>query len=350
MGKKRNTFLFVFILSVSFTVYYHSIFYTAVHKPENEAIQTSLYSVTLQRTTQSSAHTSIRVLRKSISKVSTPASTILEEPGLKHVPRSTDRVPTISHSLSIVHPKQKLTIGNYDDNNSTYIIHKDNSSMGALLNTSIQRTNTLTNHEMSILQDSFTFPQPIALKSKESIINSKWFMHLRNILSNWPSRYILTLSSNSAYKEVLLNWLISAVVNAQVILDNVLVIAFDEEIYQLLAERGITSVHIPFEDILSVDVANRAPIFTKIMMARLAVIRLINYWGFDVVHFDSDAIVLRNPLSLFELHQDSNIVGSLGKFPPQLRVEWGATMCAGLVMFRNTRQTGMYICGDCVCI
>ena len=286
MDKIRKTLFFVL---VAFTVYYHYVTYTAVHRPDNEAIH-------------------------SISNVSTPASTILEEPGLKHVPRST---------LSLVHPKQKLTIRNYDDNNSTY--------------------RPIIPDGMSILQDSFKFPQPIALKSKESIINSKWFMHLRDILSNWPSRYVLTLSSNSAYKEVLLNWLISAVVNAQVILDNVLVMAFDEEVYQFVAERGITSVHIPFEDILSVDVVNlRGPSFRKVMTTRLAVIRLINYWGFDVVQFDSDAIVLRNPLSLFELHQDSNIVSSLGIFPHELGAEWGATMCAGLVMFRNTRQTGMY--------
>lgn len=338
MGKKRNTFLSVFILSVVFTVYY-SICYTAVH---NEAIQTSLYSETHHWTTQT---TSVQVLRKSIKNYSTPASTIRDKSGLKPIPRSTDNADTFSHSSVVVHPKHKLTIGNSDDKHSAFFTNKP---VGDSQRISIQRTNALTNHDTSILKDSFTFPQPIALKSKENIVKSKWFIHLRSILSNWPSRYILTVSSNSAYMEVLLNWLVSAVINAQVILERILVLAYDEEIHQLLVERSITSVHVPFEDILSVDMMNRAPVFTKIMMTRLAVTRLISYWGFDVALFDSDAIVLKNPLSLFEVHQDSDIVGSFGRFPRKLKVEWGVTMCSGVVMFRSTPQIGMYVCGECV--
>ena len=37
----------------------------------------------------------------------------------------------------------------------------------------------------------------------------------------------------------------------------------------------------------------------------------VTSWGYDVVQYDADALILRNPSELFERHPDSDILASL---------------------------------------
>ena len=69
--------------------------------------------------------------------------------------------------------------------------------------------------------------------------------------------------------------------------------------------------------------------------------RLVNYWGFDVANYDTDAIVLRNPEPLYyEQYRDSDFIGSYGHFPPDIKQEWGIAVCTGAVMIRSSICTG----------
>ena len=63
----------------------------------------------------------------------------------------------------------------------------------------------------------------------------------------------------------------------------------------------------------------------------------------DVAHYDTDAVILKNPLSLYNTHADSDVVGSTGTFPFDLGMKWGFTLCMGTFLFRCTPQTGTII-------
>ena len=79
-----------------------------------------------------------------------------------------------------------------------------------------------------------------------------------------------------------------------------------------------------------------------IWVTRLVVYRLINYFGHDVMGYDSDTLILRNPEGLLKdlEHKNSDIIGSAGKFPWTLWHARGFTVCMGVVLFRSTSRTG----------
>ena len=81
-------------------------------------------------------------------------------------------------------------------------------------------------------------------------------------------------------------------------------------------------------------------------MCRLALIRLLNHWGYNVVHYDADAVILKNPKPLFDKFQEYDIVGSWGKLGKELKNMWGFAICMGavLVLFRSTANVGKRIC------
>lgn len=58
--------------------------------------------------------------------------------------------------------------------------------------------------------------------------------------------------------------------------------------------------------------------------------------GHDVIMSDSDALWLRDPMEYIDLSSNSNVIASRGSYPPELRMEWGSTICMGFVMFRAT--------------
>lgn len=60
--------------------------------------------------------------------------------------------------------------------------------------------------------------------------------------------------------------------------------------------------------------------------------------GHDVIVSDADALWLADPMKDFSLPGviDSSIVASRGKFPSEVGLVWGATMCMGFILFRTT--------------
>ena len=142
--------------------------------------------------------------------------------------------------------------------------------------------------------------------------------------------------SNSAYKEVLLNWLISAAFIAAISLEQILVVALDNPLWRLMHDRGFQSVFVPPSSL-----TRDTTLFGQIMFTRLSVMRLLNHWEFDVAMIDTDALLLKDPWPLFEQFPDSDIVASQGKFPSELSSQWGTALCVGVILIRSSNQTGI---------
>lgn len=163
--------------------------------------------------------------------------------------------------------------------------------------------------------------------------------NLRSHLSKLSGHRIINLvTSNIQYQDVLLNWLISAVVRSGLELDSVLVLVMEGALHTHLRNRGIPSVHIPLFALIHSD-TNFTKEFDKVMMVRLAVMRLINHWGFDVHNYDTDAVLLRNPQPLYDNLIKSDIIGSVGRIPDDLMGKWGITICIGVVIIRGNPRT-----------
>ena len=175
-------------------------------------------------------------------------------------------------------------------------------------------TATIADPARFVIRTGFLFPQPRAVKAVPEMAQAEWMKELQLTLSGFNSTQVTMVTSNQAYRDVLLNWLLSAIVNAKISLESILVIAMDRPVHSLLKEKGLHSVLVTPEALLTPLVQGKG-VFNQVMMTRLSIIRLLNYWGYDVNNYDTDAILLRNPQPVFESHSESDIIGTFGKFP-----------------------------------
>ena len=170
--------------------------------------------------------------------------------------------------------------------------------------------------------------------SLEEIERSQWVASLRRHLASLAGQKVINLvSSNSQYQDVLLNWLISAVVRSRLDLKSILVISMDLPLHMRLTNRGIPTVFVPLYRLIRRDTNFTKP-FDRVMMLRLSVMSLISHWGFDVHNYDTDAVLLRDPQPLYDHFPAVDIIGSVGKIPTNLWEKWNVTICIGVVIFR----------------
>ena len=195
-------------------------------------------------------------------------------------------------------------------------------------------------HARFAIRQDFSFPEPKAVRPIVEVQRMEWFRMLRRHLSIIPPNSQITLAtSNLRYLDVLLNWLISATVRSGIPLVSILIISLDRRVHELLRRKGITSVYILPDALVNPKAAFHEP-FEKVMMTRLAVMRILNHWGFDVANYDTDAIILKDPQPLYDGLRGYDIVGSVGKYPYDLADVWGITICIGVVLMRSSEHTG----------
>ncbi len=186
---------------------------------------------------------------------------------------------------------------------------------------------------------SFHFPQPGAVLPLDKVLRPQWMQELWETVHAMHCTQITMVTSNLSYKEVLLNWLISAAVRAKIPLATILVIAMDKSVHRVLQEKGMNSVLVSPASFLSSAVLAMG-VFTQVMMTRLSIIRLLNHWGFDVANYDTDAILLKDPQPVFDRLSGRGIIGTFGKFPSSLLQQWGITLCTAVLLVRSTPETG----------
>ena len=196
------------------------------------------------------------------------------------------------------------------------------------------------------IRPTFSLPVPLATLPLSQLLHTHWLQALKNFLNslNPHSGPVTIVSSDYSYREVLLNWLISAHVRVDRPLSNVLVLSLDASLYTLLKDRGVACIHIPPHSLLSsalIAGLTKHIGFTQSQVSRLTVTRFIIHWGFDVALYDTDAIILKNPeLLYYKQYGDSDIIGTYGHFPQQIMHEWGIAICIGVAMFKSTTHTG----------
>ena len=190
------------------------------------------------------------------------------------------------------------------------------------------------------IRQNFSFPEPQAVRPIEEIMKMEWFHMLTRYLKTLPPNSQITLAtSNSRYLDVLLNWLISATVRSGIPLTSILIISLDRHVHDLLQRKHIASLYILPEALVDPSASFQEP-FEKVMMTRLAVLRILSHWGFDIANYDTDAIILKDPQPLYNGLRDYDIVGSVGKYPYDLTDMWGITICIGVVLIRSSERIG----------
>ena len=208
----------------------------------------------------------------------------------------------------------------------------------------------LTQHKNSIIKPSlraraintsFKMPCRKVYKSPHDILLAPWMKPLLKILNSVEGRQVTLVIANSLYKDVLLNWLISAI-TCKPSIENIVVVCLDRKLHQILIARDIPSILAPFSSLLNINYKFRR-FFDFIMMMRLGFMRIINRLGYDCAMYDIDAIILKNPQTLYNKYNDTGIIGSRGSLPKSLMKKWKVTICIGAVFIRSNDNTGRVI-------
>ena len=182
-----------------------------------------------------------------------------------------------------------------------------------------------------------SLPFPKYTKSLKKILQQPWVRDLRLLLKTRVARrLVIPVFVNWQFVEPFLNWMISSQVIIDSPLQNVVVFAFDKETYTFLLRKKIAACFYIHPSSISKKVYKR----TQFWVVRATILRLLNFWGYDVLNFDSDALVLKNPQAIFDAHPDSDVVASVGGYPMELNKVWGITLCMGVVLLRSTPRIG----------
>ena len=200
-----------------------------------------------------------------------------------------------------------------------------------------------TQHPLSLLSALHAPPSFPWLPEErtEQVMLLGWIKDLQSFLTTVDVCCpIAIVTSDSRYANALLNWLILSTVKLEDPIKNTLVLSLDSSLHQLLQNRSIKSLHITPSSLSTIK-HDRFHAMKQVEVVRLTVMRLLNYWGFDIANYDSDAMILKNPQPIYDRFSDKDVIGSAGYFPFEIHKTWGVTLCMGVVMIRATKQTGI---------
>ena len=191
------------------------------------------------------------------------------------------------------------------------------------------------------IREPFNFPLPHYSLGKHELLRSQWIRDLQSLLRSVRGTQVSLVTASVEHQDVLLNWLISASLVVSPPLQNVLVLTLDQSVFDLISGRNISTLFVSEKMVISPS-ANVTRRFSQVHVVRLSVLRLLNHYGFSVVNYDCDAILLKNPQPIFDGHKDADLIGTFGKGPGQLYVKWGITLNTGVMLLRSNSKIGGY--------
>ena len=147
---------------------------------------------------------------------------------------------------------------------------------------------------------------------------------------------------DSEHTNLVLNWIIAALLRLEPSLHNVMVISLDRLLCDTLAAKKLplTCIVVSVECIF-VSSGQHANWFGRLKL-RQPVLGLINYWGYEVAAYDSDAVLLHNPQPLYEEWRHMSVLASSGTYPGELSRMWGFTLRAGALILRASPSVGKW--------
>ena len=184
-------------------------------------------------------------------------------------------------------------------------------------------------------------PFPRHIKSREELQKTECMSTLYNFLLSLDksvSPHVNMVFGDSEHAHLVMNWIIAAMLRLEPPLHNVMVISLDRLLCDTLTAKKLplNCIVVSVECIFTGQHAD----WRKRMMVRQPVLRLINYWGYDVAAYDSDAVLLRNPQPLYDERPHVSLLASSGTMPKDLSRKWGFALCAGALILRASPSVG----------
>lgn len=188
---------------------------------------------------------------------------------------------------------------------------------------------------------------------ENDILELPWVHELRQVveklnINNSLSPQVNLVIADKKSIELLLNWLIVALVRLPRRLHNVVILGLDIEVCEILKTRNFRCIHSDPRSFMRHEQKEKGRMYRLLSVytapqTRLLAARLVNYWGYSLASYDTDALVLKNPQGLFDRYSEMDVVaGAAIHWPEWANSLWGFSMCLGAVMIRSGPATGRY--------
>ena len=205
------------------------------------------------------------------------------------------------------------------------------------------KNDTIQKQQPFLISSNITFPFANVTRSADEILTSKWITELKTTLTTASNTQVTLMMISIEYFSTLINWLAYATIHTMPLANNLLVICSDVESHDILSRKGVRSLVVTIEDAFVKESQFSQVLFGGKMVVRLTVLRLLNYWGYDVVGMDSDAVILNNILPIFDHFSDNDVIASTIErrcTPIGVYEVWGFCVCMGVVQIKHGPNTG----------
>ena len=219
---------------------------------------------------------------------------------------------------------------------SKFILHDNKNTR------TFQMENKTTQRQQLYNNSQILFPFANVTRQSSEILNSNWVAQLKTTLATTNSHVTIVMISIQ-YFSTLINWLAYATIHTMPLAENLLVICGDVESHEILLRKGVRSVVVTIEDVAINESQFNEVLFGGKMLVRLTVLRLLNFWGYDVLQMDSDAIILNNILPILDHFGDNDIIASTIEKPCTpigVYEVWKFCVCMGVVQIKHGPRTG----------
>ena len=188
-----------------------------------------------------------------------------------------------------------------------------------------------------------TLPYAEDMKKIDDIQRAMWTTHLYQFLQSLNksiSPQVNMVFGDSDHLELVLNWIIAAHVRLNPPLHNILVLSVDQPLCDFLESKQllITCIAVPLKSFLK---SYEHKSWDQGIKCRALVLRIINFWGYDVASYDSDAVLLRNPQPLYDSNPDVKLFAGSGTYPSAISNQWGFSLCFCVLLLRSHPSIGM---------
>jgi len=181
---------------------------------------------------------------------------------------------------------------------------------------------------------SLTFPPNKMLKSQ-------WAVDFKAKLdAAKPDKLVILLIIKYDNFPSLINWLAHARSHTESLLEKVIVVSLDEQSHYTLLRKGIFSAFVPVGEVIKSLSSSKA--YAE-MITRFTLLRILNYWGYDVLQMDSNVIFMKDIQPILDHFNDTDLVASTLEdncAPTDAYKTWKFCVSLGFLLIKDTFNTG----------
>ena len=218
-------------------------------------------------------------------------------------------------------------------------LHTYRIQVDSLIENTVNKSLTFSRKELK----SWPILRPVDLKL---LTSSSIVSQLYTVSRAVKSTLILPVFITESYLPIFFNWISHVFLQDSAhLLSHILVVTMDNGSNEIIQHFDIPSIYISPSEFLKhlgyMETMQKE--LNQIFSIRLICFWLLSGWGFDIIHFDVDAVPVKpNFLDLFIKEGGADLVAGVGTFPNSVKKELGATVCMGTFFLKSlTKSEGV---------